>query len=502
MKTILKTSGLISFILLIGFACTVPDSRDISKKSIIYTITFDKNGVDATGTMLIQSIPKGKTTKLNACDFVRDGWTFMGWATTPYGTVVYSDQADFNMANSDVTLYAKWESPAFIMYWQTDNPGISNDHQINLPLVAGWFNNFTVDWGDGNESEITAWNDPDTTHTYMTSGRYKVIINGEIGYWAFDNSGDKLKLLEIQNWGAFGFSGDDGGYFYGCSNLTVSAEDIPDIETTRLENAFRDCTALTTIPNLNHWNMSGVKNINSIFRSAANFNQDLNQWDTSTLTDMASTFEDAASFNGNISDWDTAQTLGMYAMFRRATSFNQDISNWNTVSLRSMKEMFLGATSFNQDISSWKTSAVLSMEGMFQRATSFNQDLSSWDTSSVRTMVDMFRGALTFNQDISDWDTSDVTDMSQMFSRADSFDQDLSAWNVENVTDMARMFYGISLSTANYNALLTGWEAQTVGNGISFHGGNSQYSSGAAADARQRLIDTKGWTVTDGGQAD
>jgi len=63
------------------------------------------------------------------------------------------------------------------------------------------------------------------------------------------------------------------------------------------------------------------------------------------------------------------------------------------------------------------------------------------------------------------------------------------------------MLYGVTLSTTHYDALLIGWSSQSLQNNVSFHGGNSQYSSSAAA-ARQDLIDTYNWTITDGGMVD
>jgi hypothetical protein len=65
---------------------------------------------------------------------------------------------------------------------------------------------------------------------------------------------------------------------------------------------------------------------------------------------------------------------------------------------------------------------------------------------------------------------------------------------------MYAMFEGISLSTTNYDALLIGWESQDVRDFVNFSGGNSKFSSGAAAAARSRLIDEHNWTITDGGQ--
>jgi surface protein len=142
-------------------------------------------------------------------------------------------------------------------------------------------------------------------------------------------------------------------------------------------------------------------------------------------------------------------------------------------------------------------SSVTDMSVMFLGATSFNQNIGGWDVSSVTSMVGMFQDATSFNQNIGTWDVSSVTDMTQMFYNTTSFNQNLGAWNVSSVTYMDNMFTGVTLSTINYDALLTGWASQTLQQGVNFHGGNSQYCAGAAA--RQSMINTYGWNITDGG---
>jgi len=63
------------------------------------------------------------------------------------------------------------------------------------------------------------------------------------------------------------------------------------------------------------------------------------------------------------------------------------------------------------------------------------------------------------------------------------------------------MFSGVTLSTPNYDSLLIGWAQLSLQNDVTFGAGNSQYSSGAAAEARQKIIADFGWTITDGGEA-
>jgi len=130
-------------------------------------------------------------------------------------------------------------------------------------------------------------------------------------------------------------------------------------------------------------------------------------------------------------------------------------------------------------------------------------NLDLWDISHVQNLSRVFFQSVNFNQDITGWNVSNVTDMNSLFWYAAAFDQDLSSWQIGAVTDMANMFDGVTLSTANYDAILTSWAAQTVQSGVAFHGGNSKYTCGGAVEtARQSLIDDDAWTITDGGTFD
>jgi surface protein len=176
------------------------------------------------------------------------------------------------------------------------------------------------------------------------------------------------------------------------------------------------------------------------------------------------------------------------------------MNSWDTSGVNDMSYMFYYSREFNQDISAWDTSSVNDMSHMFYVSREFNQDISAWDTSSVLDMRGMFFNADAFNQDISDWDTSSVLDMKSMFGRATAFNQDISDWDISGVIRMTDMLLDIALLTVYYDALLIAWEAQTVQNNVEFDGGNSKYSSGAAAEARARLISDHNWKITDGGK--
>jgi surface protein len=246
------------------------------------------------------------------------------------------------------------------------------------------------------------------------------------------------------------------------------------------------------------WNVSNVTTMDNMFREATAFNKPIGSWDVSSVSDMRSMFYDATSFNQPISSWDVSKVYRMSFMFYNASAFNQPIGSWDMSNVTDMKQMFQLATTFNQPIGSWNVSNVTTMDNMFREATAFNKPIGSWDVSSVTDMRSMFYDATSFNQPISSWDVSKVYRMSFMFYNALAFNQPIGSWDISKVTNMGDMFSGASLSTDNYDTTLIGWASKTLTPNVVFSGGNSTYCN--SANARSSIINTYGWTITDGGQ--
>lgn len=151
----------------------------------------------------------------------------------------------------------------------------------------------------------------------------------------------------------------------------------------------------------------------------------------------------------------------------------------------------------NPSMGLWDVSAIVNMNGAFSGATLFDTPIGAWDVSNVTDMSLMFDSASSFNQEINSWNVSNVTNMLNMFRLAVSFDRNIDSWDVSNVTNMTNMFSGVKLSTSNYDALLIGWSALNLQNGVTFSGGNSQYCASIAA--RNFIISNFSWSITDGG---
>jgi surface protein len=345
-------------------------------------------------------------------------------------------------------IYSVSAQDPFITIWKTDNTGTSEDDEITIPTEGSGYD-YDVYWEEvGNDSnngtEIN--NVGDLTITFPSAGTYRIEISGDFPRIYFNNSGDKLKILSIEQWGDIEWTSMMSA-FYGASNLTYNAIDAPDL--------------------------SGVTSLGLMFYIASDFDGDLSNWDVSTITDMGS-------------------------MFAYATSFNGNITTWVVSSVTNMSSMFLWASSFDQDIGDWDVSSVSQMQYMFKNAADFDQDISEWVVSDVDYMNEMFREASSFNADISGWNTSQVTTMRGMFRLASEFDQNLGNWQIGNVTDMREMLNSSGLSPANYDATLAGWAGQTVQSDITLNASQLTYCD---TDARNTLTSTYGWTITDAGLA-
>ncbi len=405
--------------------------------------------------------------------------------------------------------------------WKTDNTGVSEDNQITIPTFSGETYDYFVDWGDGtSDSNVTG----DITHTYASPGTYQVSITGDFPRIYFNDSGDKNKIISVDQWGNIQWSSMQSA-FWGSQNLDVEASDIPDFsDMTSMRLMFKDCESLvggsigtwdvSTIidfgnlfdwatlfnQDLNDWDVSKAENMNAMFNTAESFNGNIASWDVSNVKIMSNMFTQARSFNQDISAWDVSQVSNFTNMFNSATVFNQDISGWNVSSGRLFGAMFASMDFFNQDLSGWDVSNAESLSGMFGQAIAFNQDIGNWNVSNVTNMGGLFWRAGAFNADISNWDVSNVTDMIAMFSEASTFDQNLGRWDVSNVTRMDDMFFNTGLSLGNYDKTLLGWAGlSNLQNNVVFNGGDSQFCE--SVDARQFIIDTYGWTITDDSEA-
>ncbi|NAS13339.1 BspA family leucine-rich repeat surface protein, partial [Poritiphilus flavus] len=195
-------------------------------------------------------------------------------------------------------LYAQTE---FITTWDTNKPGTSNSSSITIPAVG----TYDVDLGNDGTYELLDQSGTITLNVPLlnyTSGKIQVALrdaasgNGTLTAIQFNNTGDKEKLLSVDQWGSISWSSMQNA-FYGCSNMEVKATDAPDL--------------------------SGVSSTDKMFGYASSFNADISSWNTANITDMNMMFWNATAFDQDISSWNTSSVTNMYGMFAYATSFDQ-----------------------------------------------------------------------------------------------------------------------------------------------------------------------------------
>ncbi|CAA6825284.1 MAG: Chitinase (EC [uncultured Sulfurovum sp.] len=287
---------------------------------------------------------------------------------------------------------------AFVLAVQTDNPGVSEDNQFTIPVNPEYAYFYDVDCGyDGVYEALGVMGSYTCSFSPDSSATAKYIgITATFPHFYLNNSGDKEKVLFVEQWGTQPWKSMKGT-FHGASNLQYVGTIPPDL---------------------------------------------------SDVTDMSSMFRNASSFDQNIGDWNTSSIETMFGMFASASSFDQDIGDWDTSLVRSMEDMFFGANQFNQDIGDWNTSSVVSINEMFRHASKFNQDIGKWDTSNINNMSYMFSNATNFNQSLASWNIENVSSFGNMFEgiRLDTrhWDEILIAWDTQNVKSGALLHGGES----------------------------------------------------------
>ena len=154
-----------------------------------YTVHFDKNHTDATGSMSNQDFTYGTAQNLNANAFSRTGYTFAGWATSDNGAVVYADKASVSNLTATnggtVTLYAKWTANTYSV--QFNGNGNTGGSMSNQDFTYGTAKNLNA---NGFTRAFTV------TYHYNGAtggnGQTSAIATATFAGWAETASGEKV----------------------------------------------------------------------------------------------------------------------------------------------------------------------------------------------------------------------------------------------------------------------------------------------------------------------
>lgn len=227
---------------------------------------------------------------------------------------------------------------------KTDNAGTSNTDQFTFPLVSSGTYDFTAYASDG-----TVFSCNDYTANTMTfgggAGTLTVRVVGTFTGLSFNNGGDKLKFLNIAQWGIFDF-GNVAGAFFGCSNLTITATDKPGLTgTTDFSNNFRVTPLILDIYGIAAWDWSTVTNLFATFFGSG-FGSSLDGANFDSLTNLNYTFY-SSNFNSLIGQDQVGGRLplvtNMGSTYQLASSFNQNLGVYNIESVTSIANLASGA---------------------------------------------------------------------------------------------------------------------------------------------------------------
>lgn len=239
------------------------------------------------------------------------------------------------------------DGTSFITTWRTT----STNETITIP-TSGVGYNYDVSTSDGQTFTGVTGNQ---AITFATAGDYDVSISGDFPRIYINSGVDKDKIVDIKQWGNIVWSAFTSSFF-GCSNLTGSFADAPNIaNVTIFQNSFRNCSSFsanlsswdvsnvtsfngaflifggvpsTPVSGLGSWDMSNATTINSMLRGQTNYNEDLSSWDVSNVTNMSNTFFDATSFDQNLSAWDISNVTN-FTNFAKSTTFST--SNYDAI---------------------------------------------------------------------------------------------------------------------------------------------------------------------------
>jgi surface protein len=197
----------------------------------------------------------------------------------------------------------------FTTTWDLSQPG-SGASQLSFGVETS--GNVDYNWREiapGNSSGSGTFNGTIATITGLPAGAKIELQISPINFSGITiNAGaDKDRLTYVRQWGTTGWS-SMANAFKGCSNLKVSALDVPDLNLVEdMHSMFSGCTTLGHLENIDEWNTRNVEDMSSLFYGATLFDQSLGNWTLHAGVDLSSIFDDSGlscySYSETLKGW-------------------------------------------------------------------------------------------------------------------------------------------------------------------------------------------------------
>jgi len=357
-------------------------------------------------------------------------------------------------------------------------------HPISLPLTFS--TPIIVLWGDGSGNTFSSG---PVSHTYDISGLYTIFITGSVTAFGSLSWSGVEHLVSVVSW-------------------------IPSI--TNLKYAFMDTTSLTSVAtppsgvtdmaymfatstfngNVSGWNVSSVKDMDSMFRNSSFTGQGLDTWDTSVCTNMINMFRNARIYtNGNsnidLTSWNVSNVADAPDFFSIG-GLNTTLSDpyspfcymellFNTgVFATTLPLQWIGTikVDFGDGIQLPYTTEIPGINSsttnvkIYGKITGFSTPFSPWDSEQRLTAVSSWGAYTLTNLTRAFYDCTNllivpdlpanVTNTSYMFNNC-PIDIDFSDWNTSNVTDMTEMFAFSGTTSGGFSGIgIESWNTSKV----------------------------------------
>ncbi len=261
------------------------------------------------------------------------------------------------------------DEPKFITVWDLSTGGNVDDIEFKC-ATGGTVNYEWEEISPGSASGTGTFSGTSATISGLPNGaKVRLKIKPEnLERFYIDGGADKDRLVDVENWGDAEWTSMED-MFYECTNLDISATDIPDLSNlTRLSNMFWKCSSLEFNASINNWVTDNVNLMNGMFYAATLFNQPLNGWNTDAVTHIGSMFQNATSFNQPLNNWNTENVTTLAGIFYNAKAFNGDISNWNVEKVSNFAYTVYLAENFNQSLEDWNLKGATNISVMIGRS--------------------------------------------------------------------------------------------------------------------------------------
>ena len=225
-------------------------------------------------------------------------------------------------------------------------------------------------------------------------------------------------------------------------------------EITDFSNMFNNCKTLSSIEDLENWNLEKVTNISYMFQSCISLSSiiPLKNWNTKNIINTSGMFWGCKSLSNIdiLQNWNMENLKKAEGMFYDCTSLLsiKSLSFWNFKNLIDTSDMFRNCSSLISidAVENWNMSNVSDISGMFRECSKINSvnALKNWDVINVIDASDFLCSCISINSidGLKNWNTENFIKVRRMFKGCSFTSVDaLKNWNMKNVENTSYMFY-------------------------------------------------------------